>query len=385
MMRTRVVLFLVTTILSTGMTAAGVLRVEQDGSGEYLLIQDAVDAATDGDTILIGPGRYDDLQVRGSMSSTSVVYWEDERSLSFIGTSADEVIIGPTSYSPVGAGPQGIHQHGPADVRVENLTFENLKFSIVAGRGRFYAERAHFLVGDYGLLIQDPDTCSVRDCSFNGFADHAVGIFNADHGVIENCEFTNADIYFGSTRNGVVRLCTVANGRLVTYFMSEGLVEDCDVQSDVSVSCIYVDTLSPPRLTVIVRGNVFRGGGANVSVVGSGSLVYAERNEFSGPTDWDTIFALGDRASLIAHNNHIRRIGDQYLVTTTSYRAGNDAIINLGSNYWFDDGTPAQLDSLIHDGNDDPELHILVNYDPILTDPVAAEKQSFGSFKARYR
>ena len=44
---------------------------------------------------------------------------------------------------------------------------------------------------------------------------------------------------------------------------------------------------------------------------------------------------------------------------TFTYPLGNTATIDLDSNYWFDDGTPAQLDSLIYDGNDDPELHDL--------------------------
>jgi hypothetical protein len=137
--------------------------------------------------------------------------------------------------------------------------------------------------------------------------------------------------------------------------------------------------------TVQVRDNVLQGGGANLYVVGSGSRMIAERNSFAGPTDWDMLFDLGDRGSLIAHNNHIDRAGSEHVIVTNGYAAGNDAVIDLGSNYWFEDGTPAQLDSLIHDGHDDPELHIFVNYEPILTEPVPAEKSSFGGVKALFR
>jgi len=35
-------------------------HVEKDGSGDFTVIQDAVDAAASGDTILIGPGRYEE-------------------------------------------------------------------------------------------------------------------------------------------------------------------------------------------------------------------------------------------------------------------------------------------------------------------------------------
>ena len=36
-------------------------RVEQDGSGDFVTIHDATIACSAGDTIMIGPGRYDDF------------------------------------------------------------------------------------------------------------------------------------------------------------------------------------------------------------------------------------------------------------------------------------------------------------------------------------
>jgi len=33
-------------------------RVEKDGSGDFAVIQNAVDAAAPGDTVVVGPGRY---------------------------------------------------------------------------------------------------------------------------------------------------------------------------------------------------------------------------------------------------------------------------------------------------------------------------------------
>jgi hypothetical protein len=51
-----VVLMLAFGSLSTARGA--VWRVEKDGSGDYTVIQDAVDASASGDTIMIGPGRF---------------------------------------------------------------------------------------------------------------------------------------------------------------------------------------------------------------------------------------------------------------------------------------------------------------------------------------
>ena len=41
--------------------------VEKDGSGDYTVIQEAVNAAADGDTIRIGPGRFNEMTNLGSV------------------------------------------------------------------------------------------------------------------------------------------------------------------------------------------------------------------------------------------------------------------------------------------------------------------------------
>jgi len=48
--------------LVANMAHARTWLVEQDGSGEYTVIQDALDAAADGDSILIGPGFYQEYR-----------------------------------------------------------------------------------------------------------------------------------------------------------------------------------------------------------------------------------------------------------------------------------------------------------------------------------
>lgn len=58
---------LLTVILTTSFTLisaalSDVLHVEKDGSGDYTVIQDALDSAAPGDSILVGPGRYADFR-----------------------------------------------------------------------------------------------------------------------------------------------------------------------------------------------------------------------------------------------------------------------------------------------------------------------------------
>jgi hypothetical protein len=262
---------------------AGVLRVEQDGSGDYLLIQDAVDAAADGDTILIGPGRYDDLQPRGDNNVVCVARWDDSRGLTFIGEDASTVIIGPTTYEPVGTGPQGIHQHEPADIRVENMTFENLRVCILGSRGNSLVRGVQFFVGEHGVYVQDPDTCVVRDCRFVEFEDNSVATYRSAYTEVSNCYLDYAKIYFGSAQYGVVRSCTVTRGSLARFFLSKGLVVGCTAQCSGSGPCIGISDSD----TVRIYDSFIHGGGANLSVSGgaTGTNVFAERSIFTGPTD----------------------------------------------------------------------------------------------------
>jgi len=379
-MSARVVLLLIVMSLMVGVASAGVLRVEQGGSGEYLLIQDAVDAAADGDTILIGPGRYDDLQPRGVNNVVCVAFCSGGSDLTFIGESADSVILGSTSYAPAGTGPQGIHQRDPANIRVESISFENLKGGVVAGDASLYVEGARFDTGDYGVYVQDPDSCFVRNCTFRDFSEKSVAVFRAAYAEIVGCELFNAEIYFGGTLNGIIRNCTVIGGELVNCYQTSGLIEGCDVQCSGSHQCIGITDCD----TIRIRDNTIVGGTVNVAIIGADTNVTADHNEFSSPTVYAN-FDLGFEASLIAHDNHIR-VGDglDYIIVPFGYPEGNTATIDLGGNYWFEHSTPAQLDALIYDGNDHPDLHVIVNYDPIRTEPVPAEKPSFGGLKSMY-
>ena len=59
-------------------------------------------------------------------------------------------------------------------------------------------------------------------------------------------------------------------------------------------------------------------------------------------------------------------------------------MLDFGNNYWFENSNAAALDSLIHDGNDDPNIHVIVNYDPIRTESAPVEEESLGGLKALF-
>jgi len=102
-----------------------VWSVAQDGTGDFSVIQHAVEAADDGDVIEIGPGHYTDFSVISGLGHINV-YLDGTKSLTFIGASRDETIIGPLDYS-TNVNRYGIFcATGPASVWVSQLRVKNL-------------------------------------------------------------------------------------------------------------------------------------------------------------------------------------------------------------------------------------------------------------------
>ena len=84
-------------LLMPGFVVAGTWRVELDGSGDFTVIQDAVDAAAPGDTILVGPGRFETMR--------PILFWEgynatvalQKGGLVLQGSGTEQTIIGTES------------------------------------------------------------------------------------------------------------------------------------------------------------------------------------------------------------------------------------------------------------------------------------------------
>ncbi len=95
-MKPRTILFLSLLLFLSGAVGAATWSVERDGTGDFTVIQDAVDAAESGDTILIGPGRYpetSDFDYYYNQTVQSCI--KLEKSLAIIGAGKDQTFIGP--------------------------------------------------------------------------------------------------------------------------------------------------------------------------------------------------------------------------------------------------------------------------------------------------
>lgn len=112
--------------------AASTITVSKDGTGDYFDIQPAVDAAAAGDTIRIGPGRFDTFH-----SITAPAWTEDtivgvlKDNLTLIGSGQDVTLLGPDSFfGPSGRHPMAICSFGGFSCRLSDMTIENMETGI---------------------------------------------------------------------------------------------------------------------------------------------------------------------------------------------------------------------------------------------------------------
>ncbi|RLA18181.1 MAG: hypothetical protein DRQ56_08130, partial [Gammaproteobacteria bacterium] len=174
---------------------AASLRVEKDGSEDYTIIQDALDAAAVGDSILIGAGRFETFRaatlIVDGVSDFAGIMWVTTDSLTIVGAGRDLTYVGPAALinDALGEGTAALTIDAGARTLISGITFHNTRWD--------------------------------------------VNIYET--AVMEDCRTVRADgagfysVTFGFVENPIVRRCEIlGNGGIITGQGVRGLlVEDC--------------------------------------------------------------------------------------------------------------------------------------------------------------
>jgi len=200
-------------LLSTPLTAR-VITVEKDGTGDYQIIQDAVNASAPTDTILIGPGRYDDFWNVVPELNWDTIIGVTVDSLTIKGVSSDEVILGPVIPDEPG-GLITTHcistEPNVTWVVIEDISTENTDRGIhlmPSGRISRCVTRNHWWDG---YLIEVGNDIAIEDCkSFDGggisFAPYGPDLVKAE---VTSFYANNTDIgIYNRHPNGILRNIT---------------------------------------------------------------------------------------------------------------------------------------------------------------------------------
>jgi hypothetical protein len=383
---------------------AATWRVEKDGSGDFTVIQDAVDAAADGDTIAIGPGRYDEKTLfvtPGWSEFVRVIVRQEE--LTIIGSGL-ETIIGQEEPWELDQGwHRGIvagYLEGLNDNRrllVEGIRFENMAMGIYtsyegAAAGvkirdcEFAGNRISLLMYEDGaggdlsvsrcrfesvardglhLLAESQARVNVSDCALecpwnlNQWPQLGMSLTNIGLAEIERCRFSYLAGAWGLDRGtrAVFRSCEFENQRYDAGTVgpaSEATIIDCTYR-DVKVAVVSGEQSN--RITMrncdiqSVEDSSFNISSSGYTSITGCNLAAGERGAV-----W-----IGERAD-----------------------CGEIRTLDFTDNWW---GTADRdsIASLIRDHLDDEDRCYIVDFEPFREEVAPTQVINLGDVKSLFR
>jgi hypothetical protein len=385
-MRHRALIHLVAQLIPALASAASI-TVLRDGTGDYSTIQPALDAAADGDTILIGPGEYlEHATMRLPQWSLDVESYANVTvdDLTIIGAGANETIIGPVEAAGVyDAGPAKlITYNGGGDLAVSGVCLRNGSHGMYVA-GRLFLDQCSFV----GNLIPLEWMTSggggrIRDCRFEEdgtwqpthISIRSI-VSSTDVGIlVEDCTAKRVAFFVIGITGVTLRRCAMAGAStsVGVYGGAQICIDSCtindtsvavDVRHGLHNQCTIIDSdLSASWATLWVAARYGRVVVSNSSLGGG-----------SGP-----VLKSDSEAGSSQINGCDLVKGSGPMVECVNSGLGT-AVHDLRNNYW---GTTdeATIRSWIIEANRQTVLH-----SPFAGQSVPTETTTWGDLKALYR
>jgi hypothetical protein len=366
-------------------------RVELDGSGDFTSIQDAVDAAEPGDTILVGPGRFDEFRLTPINNFSAVIYVY-KSGLTVQGAGVDETIIGTGLvdwYRRPVIGHSSISSFTLRDARVtggydciyysgDGLTVERCELGNSTGgmslfsSNNFTVRDSRFLdVSSIGIISFGHGASNglIEDCEFVGMI-QAIVIQRTSNVRIADCVMTEVDqaIQYDGSTAGEISRCRATGipswaygvGMLVVAG-SQVTMTDCEIDWSMTAT----GALSVRSQGVVSgHGNILRGGRITTIRVNGPNTFHGFHGNEIYPADPLSVLATYIPGSLIPPVH-----------------------LDLTGNYWGTDDAE-QIAAWIEDYHDYPDSHdyrMIVDYIPFEASSVGTVPASLSEVKDRFR
>lgn len=389
----QILLFAGLLTLVAGPSWARTWLVAKGNVGDFRAIQSAVNAATSGDTIRIGPGRFYDMTIESSTSRAWHVRNTD-KNLTYIGSDEGETIVGYEelvypSYTIFG------FRQGP-DVQYceyRNLVFENIRLTgIAAGSGGFLVEGCVFRNSYSGMVVCGTTESHIRSCYFENVGQGIVYDSPVVDAYIDDCVFINCNNGVGCywpCESITVSNCTISGGLTGVAFVdgASGVVSNCTISGqDLWGIC------ANKAGTVIVEDSHITMDHENNRGFAFGfyqrpGTITLRRNVFSAGRENAVFFVRPPGFEIAMENNHFIRLGENAFFIhgyISNGYTGPAVHMDFSGNWWGTTDTDL-IDQWIVDLSNEGRPDIIIDYEPILDGPVPTEKTSMGGLKALYR
>lgn len=379
-------LFVIGLCLIALSSSAATWHVAKDGSGDFTVIQDGIDAASPGDTVWVHAGRYEELtedcDLWGNGAAIADVHVVvNKGGLTLRGDGPDVTIIGPLQEpSPPNFDYVGIAATSTyaSSLVVIDLAVENVSYGIYAGSNESDIAGCRFEeAARNGLRLHSPSYATVRDCVFiacgNGvgalppcgvvqiadsrYLDNGNGILAAGAGALEvlDCEFLGGvvavDIQQGTP--GTLRRIS-ADG-----YQFAGVVTSVDGEADI-YDCSF-------------SGGLF-------GLYAHGSRVRCEGSTFTSNTD--KVVWLNTGGASVIRGCDLNNGGG--LTVYCDYNGSSDCQVDMVDNFWGSD-SEEQIAEWIDDSIDDPDRCCTVDFIPFNNESTPTESKSWSSVKGLFK
>ena len=380
--------------LTLGATAAAgrTWTVRKDGTGDFQVIQEAVDAASDGDVIDIGPGRFDDYQTIWYQGAPG---WDayvniDGKSLTLQGAGADQTIIGPEDqdFHPwPGIDVMVIMALNCGPVQISDMTLEHSPWELISYSSwdqRLEVSRCVFREGNRGVIVACPDGGFVTDSQFFDMDDYAIHTTNPTNNfVVQNCSFSNV---YGpaaadwSPSQLVVSDCTMDGGRVGVGFYggASGSVTRCTMTNFTN----YGVGLNNPGAVTITDNIIEQTDGWGMAFADANEAVIT--NNLIRTQTGGCLYLPYPSDGVVFEGNDLYRGSGDFAKTNEYFPYNPPTYFHLENNYW---GTTdaEEIQAHMNDGHFQEFSNMFVLFEPFEGGPVPTQNSSWGSLKAMYR
>jgi len=359
-------------------------HVAKDGTGDFSVIQDAVEAASPGDTIWIHAGRYEeiveDFDVWGNdtvRANVHVAVTKDN--LTFKGDGPELTIIGPeTQPDDQPANYMGISATNSyaSGVTVSDLAIESAYYGMYLACTSATVSGSRFEGTDEGVRVQASGSCAFDNCDFIE-AGESIGAYSPACNLrITNSRFTNcwtAGTYV-TTENVVLEDCAVVGAHTPFNFQqgTSAVLRRVEVRDYVTTGVYVASGSSAEVFNCIFEGGMNGVGSNGESFVCVGTAFLGQSNRTV------TINNGGD-----ARFESCSFINGGGLSVYCWYNGSQDCRVDMTNCYWGTD-SEEQIAEWIHDSNDEPEFCCVVDFIPFQTG-TPVESRSWSSVKGLFK
>lgn len=377
-------------LLLADMAAAGTITVRKDGTGNFTVLQQALSAAADGDSVLIGPGEFTEMpwvRLPGDSWDVQACGYITANNLTIIGAGADQTFIGPTVYSGNNNlySPKAFVYWGSGNLSLRDLTVRNC-YDGVYVKGTLFMEQSSCLNNHFGVYWQTTGAGGwIRNTRFDATTPQypdAMYIYGSGSDIlIEGCQATGGETLIKRIRN-----MTIINSDFSRSAVGISIYDDAQV-------FIHQSTVS----NMEAFGVKF--------VIGSGGYCEIHDSDISGSQSALDTGGNATNCRFAVYDSRIRggTIAALYaryrpgacIMRNCDFIKGSGPVVQCGpsytavthdltNNYWGTSST-ADIQSWIIDKNDDRNIAAAVLYSPFAGQPVPTETTTWGDLKALWR